>query len=74
MPTDQPKAFAKTPSVYSLRRLLDENTSPNTSASRDGKTYVPARPEGFWSWRERARIAWLVFTGRADAVIWPEGQ
>lgn len=22
----------------------------------------------------RIRLAWLVFTGRADAVIWPEDQ
>lgn len=38
----------------------------------DGR-WVPARALGFMSWRSRWRAAWLVFTGRADAVIW-EGQ
>lgn len=36
--------------------------------------YVPARPEGFASIRHRIEAAWLVFTGRADALVWPEGQ
>lgn len=35
----------------------------------DGK-YVPARSEGFSSWRYRLKAAWLVFTGKADALVW----
>lgn len=35
----------------------------------DGK-YVPARSEGFSSWRYRLKATWLVFTGKADALIW----
>jgi hypothetical protein len=33
----------------------------------DGR-YVPARPlaPSFWRWR----ATWLVFTGRADALLW----
>lgn len=38
----------------------------------DGR-YVSARPLGFCSLRNRIRCAWLVYTGRADAVEW-EGQ
>lgn len=30
----------------------------------------PARPLGFYSLRSRARLAWAVFTGRADALFW----
>jgi hypothetical protein len=30
------------------------------------------RPEGFASLGSRLRCAWLVFTGKADAVTWPE--
>lgn len=33
----------------------------------DGR-WVPARPLGGWG---RWRAAWLVFTGRADALVWP---
>ena len=33
------------------------------------RRWVPARPLGpsFWRWK----AAWLVFRGRADALIWP---
>jgi hypothetical protein len=31
---------------------------------------VPARPYGFYSLSERCRLAWAVFTGRADALFW----
>jgi hypothetical protein len=33
--------------------------------------WVPARPLGFQSLRTRIRAAWLVWTGKADALIWP---
>jgi hypothetical protein len=33
--------------------------------------WVPARPLGFPSFGYRIKAAWLVFTGRADALIWP---
>ena len=36
----------------------------------DGR-YVPARPMAFQSWERRWKAAWLVFTGRADALLWP---
>lgn len=35
--------------------------------------WVPARPLGFASFSHRCRAAWLVFTGKADALLW-EGQ
>jgi hypothetical protein len=38
----------------------------------DGR-YVPARALGFQSWRYRWKAAWLVWSGRADALLW-EGQ
>lgn len=39
----------------------------------DGR-YVPARPIGFQSIRYRIRATWLVWTGRADALVWPGWQ
>lgn len=33
--------------------------------------WQPARPYGYFSLRSRLRLAWLVFTGRADALVWP---
>lgn len=43
-------------------------------SSNDGKHYVPARAEGYSSILYRLRAAWLVWTGRADALVWPQGQ
>ena len=35
--------------------------------------YIPARPmQGFL--KTRIKAAWLVLTGKADAVVWPGGQ
>jgi hypothetical protein len=36
----------------------------------DGR-WVPARPLPWESLGGRFKAAWLVFTGRADAVTWP---
>jgi hypothetical protein len=35
----------------------------------DGK-WVAARPEPYYSWKERWVLAWAVFTGKADALFW----
>lgn len=31
----------------------------------------PARPYGYYSLRNRLRLSWMVFTGKADALRWP---
>jgi hypothetical protein len=36
--------------------------------------WVPARPVGYLSLGWRIKLAWMVFTGKADAFVWPEGQ
>ena len=36
----------------------------------DGGKWVMARPEPYYHWTARFKLAWLVFTGRADAVTW----
>ena len=61
----------KHPSVWALRDLV-RHASDGECALINGR-WVPARPEGFASFWNRLRAAWLVFTGRADAVTW-EGQ
>jgi hypothetical protein len=71
--SEEPKAFAKTPTIYTLENLF-RTARGAPAASRDGKVWYPARPEGGWFRGWRLKAAWLVFTGRADAVIWPGGQ
>lgn len=65
----------KNPSVYKLVSLKDifDPTASKAQAEINGK-WVPARPIGLFSLQERIRIAFMVFTGKADALVWPEGQ
>jgi hypothetical protein len=60
------------PSVHTFESL--SQISRHCSSSRDGKTWYPARPMGFCSIGNRLRCAWMVFTGKADAFVWPDGQ
>ena len=54
-------------SMYGIHNLLD------SQACIDGK-WVPARPIGLSYFSNRIKLAWMVFTGKADALIWPIGQ
>lgn len=48
-----------------------EIANPTCSAGLPDGRWVPARPIGFQSLRHRIRATWLVWTGQADALIWP---
>lgn len=61
----------KYPGHYSVWFI--QNCANDTQAYINGK-YVAARPLGWQSWTNRFRLAWAVFTGRMDALKWPEGQ
>jgi hypothetical protein len=41
----------------------------DVSSSVDGKTWIPARPKLFWSFK-RIKYAWLVLIGKLDALDW----
>lgn len=58
------------PSLYTLKQLQMQNESQTCI---NGK-WVPARPLGLYSIKNRIRLAWLVFTGKCDVLKWPEGQ
>lgn len=62
----------RAPNVWKLRDLIA--STDTIHVSRDGHHYYPGRPIGLDTIGNRVRCAWMVFTGRADAVIWPEGQ
>lgn len=65
----------KYPNTWRLDDLLRsvENCSAGIK-THWGTKWVPARSLGFQSFPSRLKAAWLVFTGHADALIWPEGQ
>lgn len=60
------------PNVWSLKALLEHVNT--VFESHDGKTWTPSRPLGYPSLRHRFKAAWLVFTGKADVLVWPKPQ
>lgn len=58
------------PSLYTLSELRSDEILDTTVKSPYGG-WVPARPEGYPSLRNRFRLAWLVFRGKADVFTWP---
>ena len=64
------KNFQKAPSQWHLRDLLEYCQKGGCSAEYTPGVWSPARPVGFYSWPERVKLAWKVFTGKADALVW----
>lgn len=66
--------FEKVPNVYKLENLIKPT---DTFTTHEGK-WVPARPMGWggglYGLKLRFKLAWLVFSGKADAVVWPGNQ
>jgi hypothetical protein len=60
--------------MWTLKEL---QASDMPQANINGK-WVPARPENYkkscMTMRKRLQHAWAVFTCKAEAFIWPEGQ
>jgi len=59
--------------MWMLRNLINHSNGCSTQINGN---WVPARPlnyrhRGFF---QRLREAWAVFTGKAEAFTWPEGQ
>jgi len=62
------------PEILGLRDLLTTDVETEWTLADGRKWWGPARPIGFarTSLFGRFRAAWLVFTGKADALRWPE--
>jgi hypothetical protein len=61
----------KAPSIFGACELI--STAKETQV-RLGGEWVIARPFGYFSFKHRIKCAWMVFTGKADALIWPKNQ
>ena len=73
--------YKHAPKIWTLRNLItscDQNLCRSDKdicrPGRDKELWIPARPLGLDTLSNRLRAAWLVFQGKADAVIWPGGQ
>jgi len=53
-------------------RVIDV-VNNNCTTEINGK-WVPARPLPLYSILHRLKATWLVFTGKCDALVWPEDQ
>ena len=61
----------RSPGITTLKSV--QHTIDTTSTNLNNQ-WVPARPIGYRSFWYRLKATWLVFTGRCDALQWPEGQ
>lgn len=50
------------------------NTIPTINQALIENKWTPARPLGYYSIWNRLHLAIMVFTGKADALIWPGKQ
>jgi hypothetical protein len=68
--TEREMSMKQAPTIWRLGCLLKYIRTGETQTEYAPGKWGPARPLGFFSLRSRLRAAWLVFTGKADAVIW----
>lgn len=57
------------PGILHADHLIGNNQGWSSAGFPDG-TYAASRPLPFYTIGMRWRAAWLVFTGRADALLW----
>ncbi|MNF93685.1 hypothetical protein D3C85_149310 [compost metagenome] len=62
------------PRLYTLRQLIATTTGEVGCKVQIGNQWVPMRPLGYGGIVRRIKLAWMVFTGKADAVTWPGNQ
>lgn len=61
--------------IWQLDALLDSANRVKCKEPNSNE-WVPSRPDNFKyeSWARRIKAAFLVLTGKADAVVWPNNQ
>lgn len=57
------------PQIFHATRLI-QGSRDWPQCSSDGRRWRPARPVSVGGISVRFKAAWLVFTGKADAVVW----
>ena len=60
--------FRRAPGLHRIDWVIEE---ARTSLRHVEGNCVPARPEGYYSLWNRLKLAWGVFTGKFDALQWP---
>lgn len=65
------KKYNNSPNIWTTRSLVDHINNGVQCMFPDGRI-APSRPLGLDNFPARFKAAWLVFTGKADAVTWDE--
>lgn len=68
----RPVILKSCPIIWNLKHLMISANELSVEVEK-GK-WVPCRPIGAFGFIHRLKATWLVFSGRADAVTWPNGQ
>ena len=58
------------PNFVKFEKIVQGHYDDCQAEVEKGK-WAPARPLGYDSFRSRLRLAWMVFTGKCDALKWP---
>ena len=58
------------PSIFHIDNLLRGIERHSAQAQVSPGVWVPARPLRVGGFLQRIMAAWLVFSGKADAVLW----
>jgi hypothetical protein len=66
--------YRQAPTIWGLKDLIEQYDRCLCHSDQDPFGWVPARPLGLDTIPNRVRAAWLVFTGKADVIVWPGGQ
>lgn len=63
------------PGIHHVNSIIDDRTQSTQKRVDlgDGRfNYVPCRPHGYASFFHRCKATWMVFTGKADALVWEQ--
>jgi len=64
----------RAPTLYTLTDIVEAAVDPEVLSEHSSGQWVPARRLGMYGLRNRLKLALMVFTGKADVVIWPGEQ
>lgn len=63
--------FSQAPNEWTIAGITKHIKEGSQTLTHQG-VWEPARPYGLYSMMYRIKLAWKVFTGEADALLWPD--
>ena len=63
--------FKSAPNIFKLFDFHNQILHGGCDQEYAPGQWGPARPVGYFSIKYRIKAAWMVFTGKADVIVWP---